>query len=111
MLSGKDYDAELAEKYGWINRAIPADRLGEFARSLAHRIARFPPSGLATVKQRVNAISLAALEDFRRDSDLFGEAARTREAQGRTQAAMRRGFQTRDGEMDLAGMVGELTDG
>jgi enoyl-CoA hydratase/carnithine racemase len=111
MLSGKDYDADLAERYGWINRAIPADRLGEFVRSLAHRIAKFPATGLVTVKQRVNAISLAALEDFRRDSDLFGEAARTPEAQGRTQAAMRRGFQTRDGEMNLAQMVGELTDG
>jgi enoyl-CoA hydratase/carnithine racemase len=111
MLSGEDYDAELAERYGWINRAMPADALGEFVRSLAHRIARFPAAGLATVKQRVNAISLAAVEDFRRDSDLFGEAARNPEAQGRTQAAMKHGFQTPEGEMDLARMVGELTNG
>jgi hypothetical protein len=42
------------------------------------------------VKERVNA------EDFRRDSDLFGEGARNPEAQSRIQAAMNRGFQTRD---------------
>ena len=42
MLSAEDYDAELAERYGWINRALPADALGEFVSSLAHRIARFP---------------------------------------------------------------------
>ena len=42
MLSAEDYDADLAERYGWINRALPADALGEFVRSLAHRIARFP---------------------------------------------------------------------
>jgi hypothetical protein len=24
MLSAQDYDAELAERYGWINRALPA---------------------------------------------------------------------------------------
>ncbi len=30
MLSAEDYDAELAERYGWINRALPADELGDF---------------------------------------------------------------------------------
>src|SRR5215510_14990781 len=29
MLSGEDYDAELAERYGWINRALPAEVLGD----------------------------------------------------------------------------------
>ena len=77
MLSAQDYNAELAERYGWINRALPADTLGEFVRSLAHRIAKFPARSLAAVKDRVNAIALAPVEDFRHDSDLFGEGART----------------------------------
>src|ERR1700693_3938957 len=42
ILSAEDYDAELAERYGWINRALPADSLGDFVSSLAHRIAGFP---------------------------------------------------------------------
>src|SRR5690242_8035325 len=50
MLSAQDYDAELAERYGWINRALPVDELAGFVRSLAHRIARFPAAGDATVK-------------------------------------------------------------
>jgi hypothetical protein len=54
--------------------------------------------------------SLAPVEDFRRDSDLFGEGVRTPEAQSRIEAAFRRGFQTRDAEMDLAGMPGDLAD-
>src|SRR5215510_12704616 len=77
MLSADDYDAELAERYGWINRALPAEELGDFVRSLAHRIARFPAAGHAAVKDRVNAIALAPVEDFRRDSDLFGEGVRS----------------------------------
>jgi enoyl-CoA hydratase/carnithine racemase len=108
MLSAQDYNAELAERYGWINRALPADALGEFVSSLAHRIAKFPAGSLAAVKDRVNAIALAPVEDFRRDSDLFAEGARTPEGQRRFQAAFKRGFQTRDAEMDLARMVGEL---
>src|SRR5215475_3149198 len=42
MLSAEDYDADLAERYGWINRALPANALGDFVRSLAHRIAKCP---------------------------------------------------------------------
>ena len=110
ILSAEDYDAELAERYGWINRALPASALGDFVRSLAHRIAGFPAAGQVAVKDRVNAIALAPAEDFRRDSDLFGEGARNPEAQSRIQAAMKRGFQTRDGEMDLGRMLADLDD-
>ena len=108
MLSAQDYDAELAERYGWINRAMPANTLADFVRSLAHRIAKFPVSGLSAVKERVNAIALAPTEDFRHDSDLFGEGARTPEVQKRFAAALARGFQTREAELDLARLLGEL---
>ena len=110
MLSAQDYDAELAERYGWINRALPAKELGNFVRALAHRIANFPVAGVVTIKDRVNAIALAPIEDFRRDSDLFGEGSRNPEAQKRFQAALKRGFQTRKAEMDLARMLGDLAD-
>jgi enoyl-CoA hydratase/carnithine racemase len=108
MLSAQDYDAELAERYGWINRALPASALDDFVSSLAYRIAQFPAAGLAAAKERVNAIALAPVEDFRRDSDLFGEGAQKPEAQSVFQAAFKRGFQTRDGEMDFGRLVGEL---
>jgi hypothetical protein len=58
------------------------------------------------VKDRVNAIALAPAEDFRRDSDLFGDGAREPEAQARIQDAMKRGFQTRDGEITLSDVLG-----
>src|ERR1700752_2693219 len=77
MLSAEDYDADLAERYGWINRALPAGELDDFVRSLAHRIASFPAAGHVTVKDRVIAIALAPAEDFRRACDLFGEVVRT----------------------------------
>ena len=108
MLSAEDYDADLAERYGWINRALPADELGDFVTELAHRIAGFPAAGHAAVKDRVNAIALAPVEDFRIDSDLFGEGVRSPEVQRQIGAAMERGLQTRDAEMALGRMVGEL---
>src|SRR5499426_361330 len=101
LLSAQDYDSELAERYGWINRALPAKELNGFVTALAHRIAAFPAAGQALVKQRVNAIALAPVEDFRRDSDLFGEGMRDPTTQKQTEAAIKHGFQTRDAEMDL----------
>ncbi len=102
MLSAEDYGADLAERYGWINRALPAAELGEFVRALAHRIAGFPAAGHAAVKERVNAIALAPADDFRHDSARFGEGVGQPDAQARMSAAFERGFQTRDAEMDLA---------
>ena len=77
MLSAEDYDADLAERYGWINRALPANALGDFVSSLAHRIAGFPAAGRIAVKNRVNAIALAAVDDFRRDSTSLPKACAT----------------------------------
>jgi len=108
MLSAEDYDADLAERYGWVNRALPAAVLDQFVKSLARRIVGFPGASQLTLKDRINSITLAPVEDFRRDSDLFAEGMRGSEAQGQLEAAMKHGFQTRDAEMALGSLLGEL---
>jgi len=50
------------------------------------------------------------VEDFRRGSDRFGDGARNPEVQNRFQAALKSGLQTRDAEMDLARLLGDLAD-
>ena len=100
LLSADDYDADLAERYGWVNRVFTPDALPPFVSNLANRIAHFPAAGLHGIKQRVDAISLAAAAEFRRDSETFGELVKGREAQERLQAALKVGYQTRDAEMD-----------
>ena len=64
MLSAEDYDAEIAERYGSINRALPADEFQDFVSSVAHRIAGFPAGGHVVVKDRVNAIALGRSRIF-----------------------------------------------
>jgi enoyl-CoA hydratase/carnithine racemase len=108
LLSAEDFDADLAERYGWINRALPARALGAFVRALAERIACYPPAGLLAIKDRLNAITLAPLEDFRRDSDLFGEQVHNAQTQRRIQAAMQHGLQTRHAEMEFSSILDQL---
>ncbi len=108
LLSAEDYDADVAERYGWINRAMPATALGEFVQTLAKRIAGFPAAGLLEIKDRVNAITLASTDEFRRDSDLFAEEVRNPETERRIQAAMRHGLQNRDAEIEFADIVDDL---
>jgi len=108
LLSAQDYDAELAERYGWVNRTFPAAELGDFVKSLAHRIASFPAGGHAAVKERVNAIALPSIDDFRGDADLYYAGVQSPQTQASISSALLRGFQTREGELTLARMLGEL---
>ena len=54
--------------------------------------------------------ALAPIEEFRRDSDLFGDLMRTREAQDQISAAMKRGMQTREAELALGTLLGQLAN-
>jgi enoyl-CoA hydratase/carnithine racemase len=110
MLSAEDYDADLAERYGWINRALPAASIGEFVSALAHRIAGFPGAGQTAVKDRVNDIALAPVEDFKGDSDLFGQEVQSPDVQKLIAGAMERGLQTRDAELDMATVLDQGAD-
>ena len=43
VLGAELYDAEQAERYGWVNRALPARELDRYVDTLARRIAALPP--------------------------------------------------------------------
>jgi enoyl-CoA hydratase/carnithine racemase len=53
LLGAEDFDAALAERYNWINRAMPQRELAAFVSRLAARIASFPPGAVAATKQAV----------------------------------------------------------
>jgi enoyl-CoA hydratase/carnithine racemase len=109
LLSAADFDADTAERYGWINRALPDAELAPFVAALAHRIARFPPKALLAIKHRINAFTLADEADFRTDSDLFGALAREPDAQRRLALLLMRGMQTRgETELNLGRLLGEI---
>jgi enoyl-CoA hydratase/carnithine racemase len=86
ILGADDFDAEVAERYGWINRALADAELDAFVTRLARRIASFPA-------------------DARRFHQLVVSDA----AQDRTAALFTQGLQTRGPlELDLGDRIGTL---
>jgi enoyl-CoA hydratase/carnithine racemase len=109
LLSADDYGADIAERYGLINRALPEAELSTFVAALAARIARFPMGGLMANKERVNAITLASAAEYRQDSELFGKGAGEPEVQGRIRALLTLGMQTRSNvELNFGEVLGKL---
>jgi enoyl-CoA hydratase/carnithine racemase len=65
ILSSDDYNADLAERYGWVTRAIADAELDRFVDSMASRLASFDKSALAAAKAQVNRATLPPDADLR----------------------------------------------
>ncbi len=83
ILSSSDYNAELAERWGWVTRAMPDAELDGFVDVLAARLASFDKASLATAKAMINRATLppeadlvAAFQDFVKSLTLPGFTAR-----------------------------------
>jgi enoyl-CoA hydratase/carnithine racemase len=99
VLSADLYDAETAERYGWVNRAVPADWLDHFVDRLARAIAALPPGVIAAAKHAIVPDDLAA--GLVRENDAWAGLIFQPAAQRLISGALARGAQTRDGERDL----------
>jgi enoyl-CoA hydratase/carnithine racemase len=53
ILGAHDFDADLAERYGSINRALNPDEIEPFVEELANRIAKFPAGSITACKRCV----------------------------------------------------------
>lgn len=53
ILSARDFDADEAEAYGTINKALDADEIDEYVETLAQRIASFPAESINACKRAV----------------------------------------------------------
>jgi enoyl-CoA hydratase/carnithine racemase len=54
ILSSADYDADTAERWGWVTRALADDELDAFVDAIAARLASFDRTSLASAKAMVN---------------------------------------------------------
>src|SRR6202789_3718292 len=103
LLGCDDFSAELAERYGYINRALPADELTPFVEKLAHRISAFPAPAIAHAKAGVNVGAFSSMAEGllveAHESDLSVSSEVT---QARVREALKVGAETYEGELEMA---------
>jgi enoyl-CoA hydratase/carnithine racemase len=111
ILGGIDLDAQTAEKWGWLNRALPGDAIGAHVSALANRIASFPPQAVRLAKQSVEAAALPLDEGCAIEAELFQTLLFTDAARANMRRFLELGGQTRAGELRAADLSAKVAQG
>jgi enoyl-CoA hydratase/carnithine racemase len=99
ILGANDFDADTAERYGYVNRALPDAELDVFVDTLARRIASFDRRALSAAKTLINKVSLPSADRLLDSLRSFQTALGWMEAQQRVGALLKLGLQ-RDAEFE-----------
>src|SRR5260221_11672868 len=93
ILGANDFDGDTAERYGYVNRALPDAELDGFVDALARRIASFDLRAIAAAKNLINQVSLPSAETLLDALTSFQTTLTWPETQQRIQALLKRGLQ------------------
>lgn len=94
ILSVRDFNADEAEAYGTINKALDPDEIGPYVDNLASRIANFPAESIESCKRAVYAsIDLPIEEALKEEAYWLYQATSKTPAIKRFQIADDTGFQ------------------
>jgi enoyl-CoA hydratase/carnithine racemase len=109
ILGGADFDAEVAERYGWVNRALPDAELDGFVARLARRIASFPAEAVRSTKRVLNELTLPDADAIRADARRFQQLVGADTVKARAATLFAQGLQTRGPlELDLGDRIASL---
>lgn len=100
VLGCDDVDGATAERWGWVNRALPPGELGAFVERLARRIASFPPGAVAAAKAAVDAAGPDPVPGLRAEAEGLASLVETGEARRRMAGFLDGGGQTAALEAD-----------
>ncbi|WP_224039715.1 enoyl-CoA hydratase/isomerase family protein [Paraburkholderia unamae] len=101
-------DAKTAERYGWVNRALPVAELDAFVGRLARNIAALPEGVIAAAKKAINAADLR--DGFRREHEMWAGLFALPAAENLIRGGLQAGAQTRDGERNLERLLRGLSN-
>ena len=101
VLGCNDIDADLAERWGYVNRALAEDELRPFVDALARRIASFPAEALAHAKAAVTAAEADLVPGLLDEAHRFAHTLAAEETITRMERFLELGGQTREFELDV----------
>jgi enoyl-CoA hydratase/carnithine racemase len=71
VLGADDFDADIAERYGWVNRTLDDDDLDSFVDTLVRRLASFDREVLAAAKAQINRFGTPTATELRSSNDMI----------------------------------------
>lgn len=109
VIAADDFSGELAERYGYVNRALPDTELRSFVDALAGRIASFEKHAIVGTKHLLNEVSLPPDSAFADALAAFYLSSAQPATRDRIMSLVQWGLQTRsDTEMKLGSVVAAL---
>jgi enoyl-CoA hydratase/carnithine racemase len=93
LLGGDDISGDLAERYGYVNRALPDAELDQFVSALARRIAGFDKHAIAAIKRLVDIPTLPSDVEIGAEWSAFLDSAHRPQAQQNIKRLMEMGLQ------------------
>jgi enoyl-CoA hydratase/carnithine racemase len=99
ILGCGDVDAETAERWGYVNRALPEGELRPFVDALAARIAAFPPEAVAHAKAAVEAAAPEPVPGLLDEAFRFNQTVALEATRARMDAFLQAGGQTLESEL------------
>ena len=109
LMTGSYINGDLAERYGYVNRALPDVELDGFVDTMARRIAGFDKQTIADIKRLVDASSLPTNEQIGAEWEAFLASVQRAPAQQRIGKLMELGLQANtDLEKHLDDYTGKL---
>jgi enoyl-CoA hydratase/carnithine racemase len=110
ILGGLDLDAETAERWGYLNRAIAPEQIEQFVDATARRIASCPPDAVRATKEVV-AMSDGPIETgLREEAFRFHRLFASDESRAYVSAFLKLGGETREGEQRIQQLLGEVLE-
>ena len=100
VLGCGDIDAETAERWGYVNRALPADELHRFVDALARRIASFSGEAIAHAKAAVAAAEPDPVPGLLAEAHRFNQTVALDDTRQRIKRFLEVGGQTREFELE-----------
>jgi enoyl-CoA hydratase/carnithine racemase len=95
VLSGDDFDADVAERYGWVNRTLDDHDLDSFVDGLVLRLASFDNEVLAAAKAQLNRFGMPTAAELQSSTKIFFSALAQPGAQARRVKVRSMGYGTR----------------